>query len=538
MSHGGSQLLPGTGRGHVNPPADKSVTLPSAASRHYEPTDAEFARLAHTDVLIPVWREVLDDLQTPLAVYDRIRGRGGPTFLLESVEQGERWGRYSFIGLDPLLTLTSREGTTRIDGPAPAAAIEAAATGDPLAAIEALVAALSVPELPGLPPLFAGLVGYVGYDIVGVIESTVPSTGVDDLGLDDLRMMVPGRLIAFDHLRQRLLVVTNVLIDADDTDAVLLGKWEEAVRASEELIATLGEPVQAPPVAPPQAMAVKDADANMEQADYLRAVERCKEHIRAGDAFQIVPSQRFSLTTAVDPFTVYRVLRVINPSPYMYLFDWDDLQIVGSSPEALVTVIENVVSIWPIAGSRPRSEDPSIDEGYEMSLLADEKERAEHVMLVDLARNDLGRVCELGSVRVADFMSVVRYSHIMHLRSTVSGRLREDVGPVDVLRATFPAGTLSGAPKVRAMQIIDDLEPTRRGVYGGGLGYIDFTGDLDLCIGIRTLVFTGGRAHVQAGAGVVADSVPETEFVETQNKAMALLAAVRAAEIMAGGDLP
>ena len=508
------------------------VAAVAAASDQYQPAGGQFASLASSHALVPVWREVLADLQTPLAVYDRIRSRPGPTFLLESVEQGERWGRYSFIGLDPIIEMSAHAGAVDLAGHAPVGAFDAAASGNPLTTIEALLDALSVPELAGLPPLFAGLVGYVGYDVVGVIEPTVPSTGIDDLGLDDLRLFVPGRLIAFDHLRQRLLVVTNVVIDPADDAEALADKWSEAVRSSEELVATLGEPVQAPPVAPPQAMAVDDADVNMARADYLAAVERCKDHIRAGDAFQIVPSQRFSLATAVDPFSVYRVLRVINPSPYMYLFDWDDAQIVGSSPEALVTVAGDQASIWPIAGSRPRSDDPAADAEFEASLLADDKERAEHVMLVDLARNDLGRVCELGSVAVADFMSVVRYSHIMHLRSTVSGRLRPDVGPVDVLRATFPAGTLTGAPKVRAMQIIDDLEPTRRGVYGGGLGYIDLTGDLDLCIGIRTLVFRNGRAYVQAGAGVVADSVAATEFVETQNKAVALLAAVRAAEIM------
>jgi anthranilate synthase component 1 len=482
---------------------------------------------------VPVWREVLADLQTPLAVYDLIRDTPGATFLLESVEHGERWGRYSFIGLDPIITLTARAGGVAVEGPAPAAVFDAAATGDALATLEALVESLSVPQLAGLPPLFAGLVGYVGWGVGSAIEPTVPSTGVDDLGLDDVRLVVPGLLVAFDHLRQRLLVVTNVLIGGDDDPTVLTDKWDEAVAASEKLIAALGSPVQARPVAPPQALAVDDADANMPREAYLAVVERCKEYIRAGDAFQVVPSHRFSLDTQVDPFTVYRVLRVINPSPYMYVFDWDDLQIVGSSPEALVTVSDGTAAIWPIAGSRPRSDDAQADHEHEMSLIADDKERAEHVMLVDLARNDLGRVCELGSVRVSDFMLVVRYSHIMHLRSIVSGRLREGVGPVDVLRATFPAGTLSGAPKVRAMQIIDELEPTRRGVYGGGLGYIDLTGGMDLCIGIRTLVFTGGRAHVQAGAGIVADSVAESEYEETQNKAIALLAAVRAAELMA-----
>lgn len=506
--------------------------MTGAVSSLYRPGREEFLRLAAAHPLVPVWREVLADLQTPLAVYDRLSGveGAGPTFLLESVEQGERWGRYSFIGLRPFLALTARAGGVTVSGSLPAAlrqrVDDAAATGDPLATLDVLVSGLRTPVLPGLPPLYAGAVGYLGYDVVRFIER-LPDTGVDDLGMDDVRLVFPGQLVAFDHLRQRLLVVSNVLV-GDDPGS----QYDAAIAASEDLVARLGEPVSAPPVAPPEAVTVTDAEANMPREQFLAAVETAKEHIRAGDVFQVVPSRRLSLATDVDPFTVYRVLRLINPSPYMYLFDYGDLQVVGSSPEALVTVSDGTASIWPIAGSRPRAADPEEDAALEASLLADDKERAEHVMLVDLARNDLGRVCELGSVRVDDFMQVVRYSHVMHLVSRVGGRVRDGVGAVDVLRATFPAGTLSGAPKVRAMEIIDELEPTRRGLYGGGIGYIDLAGNLDLCIAIRTVVFRDGRAHVQAGAGIVADSVPEREFEETENKAMALLAAVRAAEAL------
>jgi anthranilate synthase component 1 len=489
----------------------------------YRPTCEEFVELAAQHGVVPVWREVLADLQTPLAVYDRLRG-DGPTFLLESVEHGERWGRWSFVGLHPFLELTAQAGQVTLTGEAPDAAVAVAEQGDPLATLEVLLDALRTPDLPGLPPLFSGAVGYLGYDVVRFIER-LPDTGVDDLGMPDARLLFPGQLVVFDHLRQRLLVVSNVREATAEA-------WQAAVDASEELVARLSEPVRAAPMAPPQAAAVDDAKANMPREDYLAAVERAKEYIRAGDIFQVVPSQRFSLDTDVDPFSVYRVLRVINPSPYMYLFELGDTSIVGSSPEALVTVRGGQASIWPIAGSAPRSADEDQDRFLEEQLRADDKERAEHVMLVDLARNDLGRVCELGTVTVDDFMDVVRYSHVMHLRSTVTGTVRPQVGAVDVLRATFPAGTLSGAPKVRAMEIIDELEPTRRGLFGGGIGYVDAAGNIDLCIAIRTVVLRGGVAYVQAGAGVVADSVPEREFAETQNKAMALLAAVRAAQTL------
>jgi anthranilate synthase component I len=498
----------------------------------YEPSPERFADLARDHAVVPVWREVLADLLTPLGVYDRLREADGPTFLLESVEHGERWGRYSFIGLDPFLELTAVGGEVVLAGRGadalPRDAHAAAAAGDPLATLESVVSALATPDLPGLPPLFAGAVGYLAYDVVRFVER-LPATGLDDLHTDDVRLVFPGRIVAFDHLRQRLLVITNVLA-GDDPSA----GYADAVEQAERLVARLATPAAAPPVAPPRAAVVDDADANMAPATYEAAVLRCKEHIAAGDVFQVVPSQRFSLPTAVDPFAVYRVLRVINPSPYMYLFDWGDLQIVGSSPEALVTLRGGDAQIWPIAGSRPRGADAAADAVLEADLRADEKERAEHVMLVDLARNDLGRVSVLGSVRVGALMDVVRYSHIMHLESRVEGRVRPGLGPVDVLRATFPAGTLSGAPKVRAMEIIDDVEPTRRGIYGGGIGYVDLAGNMDLCIAIRTLVFCGGSAHVQAGAGVVADSVPARELEETRNKAMALLAAVRAAESLVG----
>ena len=486
-----------------------------------------FAALAADHVIVPVVREVLADVSTPVSVYDRLRGPG--SFLLESVEHGERWGRYSFIGLHPLIELRAHDGEVHLTGPVPDGVAEVAAGGDPLDTMAALLDALTVPELPGLPPLFAGLVGYLGWDVVRFIER-LPVTTTDDMGTDDVRLVLPGQVVAFDHLRQRLVIVTNTIPGEDPATA-----HADAVEATDRLVASLAAPVTAPVIPPPEPSRVEDAQANMTPEDYMASVEACKAYLRAGDAFQVVPSQRFSVATDVDPLAVHRVLRVINPSPYMYIFDYGDLQIVGSSPEALVTARDGTAEIWPIAGSQPRGETDEEDTAYEQTLLADEKERAEHVMLVDLARNDLGRISDIGSVTVDDFMSVVRYSHIMHLVSRVQGRVTGDMGPVDVIRATFPAGTLSGAPKVRAMEIIDEVEPTRRGIYGGGIGYVDLAGDVDLCIAIRTLVFHGGRAHVQAGAGVVADSQPDKEYEETRNKAMALLSAVRAAEAWTAG---
>jgi anthranilate synthase component 1 len=493
-------------------------------SELYRPSRDEFLARSRRGGVVPVWREVLADMHTPLAVYDRLRG-DHPTFLLESVEHGERWGRYSFIGLDPICSIRARAGRVDVSGAVGDEVLAAATTGDPLATVDTLLRTLGTPDdIDGLPPLFAGLIGYLGYDVVRFIEN-IPASGVDDMGTDDVRLDLPGRLVAFDHLRQRLIVVTNVLV-GDDPAA----QYDRAVRESEDLVRRLDTPVSAPVMAPPTAVSVDDAAATMTADDYEASVRASKEHIAAGDAFQVVPSLRFRLATDAPAIAIYRVLRVINPSPYMYLLDWPDLQVVGSSPETLVKLTGTTAATWPIAGSRPRGDTPAEDAAMEKSLLADEKERAEHVMLVDLARNDLGRVCEIGSIGVDPFMSVTRYSHIMHLWSGVSGTLRDDVSPVDLVRATFPAGTLSGAPKVRAMEIIDELEPTRRGLYGGGVGYFSLAGDLDLCIAIRTLVLRDGEAFVQAGAGVVADSAPAREYEECRNKAMALLAAVRAAE--------
>jgi anthranilate synthase component 1 len=499
------------------------------------PTLAEFVALADGHGVVPVARRVLADLHTPLGVYDRVRG-DGPSFLLESAEHGERWGRYSFVGFDPFLVVRSRGGQVSVEGELPAGVARPDADAGLLDVLELLLAALSAPPLIDVP-LHGGAVGYLGYDVVREVER-LPETVEDDLGLADAVLTFPRHVVALDHLRQSMTVVTNVVTTGLD-DAALRAAYVEADERNLAVLERLAEPSRRrPPVAPPQrgtSAAQPAVSSTMGDGAYLDAVARIKEHIVAGDTFQTVLSQRFSVATDVDPFDLYRVLRVINPSPYLYLIDTGEAHIVGSSPEALVQVHDRTVETWPIAGTRRRGVDAEEDRQLAQELLADVKERAEHVMLVDLARNDLGRVCEPGTVEVSQLMEVERYSHVMHLVSAVTGRLREDVGPVDVLRATFPAGTVSGAPKVRAMELIDELEPTRRGPYAGAIGYLDLAGNLDTCITIRTVVLHDGVAHVQAGAGIVADSVPEREEQETRDKASAVLAAIRAAELLHGG---
>ena len=496
-----------------------------------------FLRAAAAHGVVPVRRRVLADLHTPLAVYDRVRG-DGPSFLLESAEHGERWGRFSFVGFDPSLVVRSRAGRVTVEGELPGG-IAPAPDATLLGTLEELLAVLAAPPVAGVP-LHGGAVGYLGYDVVREVER-LPGTVVDDLGLADAVMMFPRHVVALDHLEQAMTVVTNVVTVGLD-EAALRAAHAEADAANAAVLDRLAAPSRLrAPVEPPQRdvrPVGADVRSTMGGGAYLEAVERIGEHIVAGDTFQTVLSQRFSVPTDVDPFDLYRVLRVINPSPYLYLIDTGEAHVVGSSPEALVQVHDRRVETWPIAGTRRRGADAEEDRALAAELLADVKERAEHVMLVDLARNDLGRVCEPGTVDVSQLMEVERYSHVMHLVSAVTGRLRDEIGPVDVLRATFPAGTVSGAPKVRAMELIDELEPTRRGPYAGAVGYLDLAGNLDTCITIRTVVLHDGVAHVQAGAGIVADSVAEREEQETRDKASAVLAAIRAAELLrpSGGE--
>ena len=500
------------------------------AGSSIHPSPEEFLALAVDHGVIPIWREVLADLETPLSVYTKLCG-DGPSFLLESAEHGERWGRFSFVGFDPFLVLRSRDGNVEFDGVPPAVAADADGALD---ALTKVIEAFRAPPLAGVP-LHGGAVGYLGYDVIREVED-IPASGRDDLGMPDVQLLFPYHVVALDHLRQIMTIVTNVVVEDTDDEAELLRRYEAAVTDTDSVVARLASAstdhsTVAPPDVKPHTEA---APSNLDAGVYEQMVDTVKEYVRAGDTFQTVVSQRFAVETDVSAFDLYRVLRVINPSPYLFLVDVGDAQLVGSSPEALVQVQGRDVETWPIAGTRPRGATVEEDRAHEQSLLADEKERAEHVMLVDLSRNDLGRVCEVGSVTVDTMMRVERYSHVMHLVSAVTGTLREDLGPVDVLAATFPAGTVSGAPKVRAMEIIDELEPTRRGPYAGAVGYIDLAGNLDTCIAIRTVVLRGGTAYVQAGAGIVADSVPSSEETETRNKASAVLAAIRAAEALEG----
>ncbi|MEW6153242.1 MAG: anthranilate synthase component I [Actinomycetota bacterium] len=506
------------------------------------PSREEFRALAAGHTVVPVWRELAADLETPVSAYLKLGAGHERSFLLESVEHGERWGRFSFVGRGPSLTLVARGGTISVTGEPPPGSDMPTDRGV-LAAVEALLAAYRSPVLPELPPLHGGVVGYLGYDVVREVER-LPAVPPDDQGHPDAVLSVIGQVAAFDHLRQRVYLVDNVVVGAGPSTTELGSAdaaydaydaaYEAAAARLDALAADLGRPLPYVPAEPPDpADPLPEVRSTVGPEAYCRAVEKAQEHIRAGDIFQVVPSQRFDLDLGADPFDVYRVLRQVNPSPYMYFLRHPEITLVGSSPEPMVQLRNGRVVTRPIAGSRPRGTTEAEDDALAADLVADPKELAEHVMLVDLARNDLGRVVSFGTEQVDEFMTVERYSHIMHLTSQVSGCLRPGKGPIDVLRATLPAGTVSGAPKVRAMEIIDELEPTKRGPYAGVIGYFDFSGNLDTAIAIRTMTITAdGRASVQAGGGVVADSVPETEYIESCNKARALLAAVPAARRM------
>ena len=483
------------------------------------PSASDFALLDQP--LVPVVRRLLADGETAVGVYRKLAENRPGTFLLESAEAG-KWSRWSFVGVRCASVLTERDGAALWIGDG-----LPTTSADPLEALREAYALLQSPHVDGLPPFTGGLVGYLSYDAVRRMER-LPSTAPDELGMPELTMMLATDLAVLDHSDGSVWLIANV---------VRGGSYDDAVSRLDAMAAALAKPSE-PSVAVVDLDAAPTVVSRSGAESYMAGVETVKEHIRAGDAFQVVLSQRFEVETKVDALDVYRVLRATNPSPYMYLLRFagreSPYDVVGSSPEALVTVNDGEAVVHPIAGTRPRGATPEEDTALGVEMLADPKERSEHVMLVDLGRNDLGRVCAPGTVDVVDFMSVERYSHVMHIVSTVVGQVAPGRTAFDVLTATFPAGTLSGAPKVRAMEIIESLEPVRRNLYGGCVGYLGASGDMDMAIAIRTAVLHAGRAVVQAGAGLVADSAPAAEQAECENKAMAVLRAIAAAETLTG----
>ncbi|MBS1840776.1 MAG: anthranilate synthase component I [Acidobacteria bacterium] len=488
-----------------------------------QPSFTEFQRLAKQGNLIPVYDVFSADLLTPVSAYLRIAQGARHSFLLESVEGGEKIARYTFAGANPEEVFRYANGACVLESRDRIVWEEK----DPVSFLRARMERFKPVRLPGLPPLVAGAIGYFSYDMVRLIER-LPKKLRDEIGLFDAMLMFYHGLIAFDHVQHRLWVVRNVFTEGPGS---LRAKYNAAVKEIERTRKLLEQPVEEEKPKPSKSKRREKlkVSSNVAKPAYLAAVRKVKEYIRAGDVFQVVIGQRFSAKTKAAPFEIYRQLRALNPSPYLFYLQMNDVAVVGSSPEMLVKVQGRDVFYRPIAGTRWRGKDETEDQRLEREMLADEKERAEHIMLVDLGRNDLGRVCEYGSVRVEKLMTVERYSHVMHLVSSLRGTLREDVDCFDALMACFPAGTVSGAPKVRAMEIIEELEKTRRGIYAGGILYLDFAGNLDSCIALRTMVIKNGVAHVQAGGGIVADSTPLGEFEESVNKSKALVRALEAA---------
>ncbi len=489
----------------------------------------EVIRLASQYNLIPIVRHVMADTETPIRLFQHYC-KEKRAFLLESVEGGVKWARYSYIGTDPFMLIRGKNGTMTIEENGAVTVLD----DKPLELLKAHLRSYRSPALPNLPSFTGGAIGFFGYDLLQYYEK-LPAHRIDDLGTDDLKFMFCDQIIVFDHFKQQIQVIGNVHVKDGYTDAQIEAAYEETCRKIEGAIERLQQPLPYPLMAggaPQSDPDLGDVKSNLTKPEFIANVEKAKEYIRAGDIFQVVLSQRFSIETEVDPLHVYRVLRSTNPSPYMYYLKMDDEVIVGASPEALVKVEGDRVETRPIAGTRPRGRTPEQDLANERELLADEKERAEHLMLVDLGRNDIGRVSEFGSVKCDAYMEIERYSHVMHIVSNVSGKLRKDKDFFDAFVSCMPAGTVSGAPKLRAMEIIAEFENESRGAYAGAIGYLGFAGSLNTCITIRTIVFKNGKAYVQAGAGIVWDSVPESEYMETVNKAMGSLKAIRAAEAM------
>jgi anthranilate synthase component 1 len=495
------------------------------------PTRAEFLKLARTHTLVPLYRTLTADLETPVTAFLRVAADEPECFILESVEGGENVGRYTFIGIRPYRKMVSRGSSIEITEKGKTRKVE----GDIFNLWKEEIEGHTTARLSGLPPFTAGAVGFFAYDVVRQIEE-LPAVTEDDLGMPDASLMFFDEVLAFDHVRKEILLIVTADVRKQKPQAA----YADALRRLNRLAQRLARPL--PSLRRKTVLGKLKIEFKTKKKDFLKSVEQAKEYIAAGDIFQVVLSQRFDVEPAVDPFSVYRALRIVNPSPYLYFLrfgikktsgtakkDVVDTHIVGSSPELLVRVQGDRVEYRPIAGTRPRAANEDEDKRIADELLHDEKERAEHVMLVDLGRNDVGRVSEYGTVKVKDLMFVERYSHVMHLVSSIEGQLRKGMTAVDAFRACFPAGTLSGAPKIRAMEIIEELESTRRGIYGGSVLYADFSGNLTSCIAIRTLLMRGKQGHIQAGAGIVADSVPEKEYEESINKARAVVRAIERA---------
>jgi anthranilate synthase component 1 len=491
------------------------------------PPRAEFLRLAATHTLVPVYRTLTADLETPVSAFLRLASDEPQSFLLESVEGGEKVGRYTFIGVRPYRTILARGRTILINERGKRRTLQ----GDVFALLKELLGGQNPARIAGLAPFTAGAVGFFAYDVVRQIER-LPELAKDDLGIPDACLMFFDEVLAFDHVRKQIQLIVTADLSRQKPTAAYADAKERLARLEKRLARPLPKPRRAAP------RGKLSVTSHTRKKDFLASVARIKEYIAAGDIFQAVLSQRFEMKPGVDPFSIYRALRIVNPSPYLYflrfgLEDQSSTYLVGSSPELLVRVQQRHVEYRPIAGTRPRSANEEEDLRIEKELLANEKERAEHVMLVDLGRNDVGKVCEFGTVRVKSLMHVERYSHVMHLVSALEGQLKQGLSAVDAFCSCFPAGTLSGAPKIRAMEIIEELEPTRRGTYGGSVFYADFSGNFDSCIAIRSMLLKGDQGYIQAGGGIVADSVPEEEYEESVNKAKAVVRAVERARATA-----
>jgi anthranilate synthase component 1 len=482
------------------------------------PTYEELEGMAGQGNVIPVRKDILGDLHTPASAFLRVAQGRRRVFLLESVEGGERLARYSFIGWDPYLVLRGKGQNITVEENGEISK----RSGKPIEILREISQAFRPVATSDLPPFVGGGVGFFSYDLVRHFEN-LPESATDELGVDDFQVMYFSSILAFDHLRHRIHIIANVLTDRGKQS--LRSRYQDALKRIDQIEKRLTAPMS---ISNSSSMSdVPEPVSNVKKEDYCRNVMQAKEYIQAGDIFQVVLSQRLAMKIRCEPFDIYRALRFINPAPYLFFLRLDDLYLAGASPEMLVKVRDGRVEYGPIAGTRPRGQSEEEDARLAAELLDDPKERAEHIMLVDLGRNDLGRVSEFGTVTVSSLMRIEKYSHVMHLVSTVEGQLRRDLDAFDALRSCLPAGTVSGAPKVRAMEIIEDFEPSRRGVYGGAVGYIDFSGNMDTCIALRTILIKEGIAYIQAGGGIVADSVPELEWQESMNKAEALVRAVK-----------